>query len=298
MFCTNCGQKSNEGEKFCTNCGNSISIKKSSHSEGRNVKNTPFLKRMRLGDAAKVIIGLAIVGFIIYANIDESSVENNNQGLASFESGDSDSAIRHLEEASGSATRSDTKLSTLKNLGYVYATEGKIQDARRTFSEALTYTKTNSLDSYLVQGEIDYLDGNFSDALGNFNKAYEINPNDFQVNNSLNLFYLDLEGVIPEYADYSQALVHAKKAYGSSESAVKNTAGENLAIAYFFNEDFNSAINYFKEADTNNDPYIDYWLAWSYAALEDVANAKLHFQRAIDGGVELEPEAYDYINYY
>ena len=38
-----------------------------------------------------------------------------------------------------------------------------------------------------------------------------------------------------------------------------------------------------------------YWLGWAYAAKGDEINAKIYFQKALNAGIELEPEAYDYL---
>ncbi|MCK5343059.1 MAG: tetratricopeptide repeat protein, partial [Candidatus Heimdallarchaeota archaeon] len=189
----------------------------------------------------------------------------------------------------------DTKLNTLKNLGYIHSSEGQNEQALQSFKEALTYASEGSFDYFMVSGEIAMIEGKPNAALLSYNKAYDLRPNDFQINNALNLFYLDLSEVAPYYSDYVKSLQYAQKAHDVSEDLVKNTARQNLGIAHFFNENYDQAISYFSYTDLNKEPYMAYWLGWAYTAKEDKTNAKFYFQKAVDAGIEIEQEAYDYL---
>jgi len=81
-----------------------------------------------------------------------------------------------------------------------------------------------------------------------------------------------------------------------STSDVKNIATQNLAIAHLFNENYDRTISLL--SSQGSDPHIAYWLGLSYAVKEDEANAKFYFQRAVDGGVDVEQEVYDYLYSY
>ncbi|MBU2524768.1 tetratricopeptide repeat protein [Patescibacteria group bacterium] len=295
MFCKNCGKKSDSDQKFCTNCGALFSKSAESNESIFSESSPPKPKGSPTGKIVGIIVILIIVGFGIYGSLDEDSITQNNEGLTSFESGDSQTAINQLQQASKDAVTSDTKLNTLKNLGYVHSSEGQSEQALQSFREALTYASKGSFDYFLVSGEIALLEGKPNAAQISYNKAYELRPSDFQINNALNLFYLDLSEVAPYYSDYGKALQYAQKAYDVSDDLVKNTARQNLGIAHFFNENYDQAISYFSYTDLNKEPYIAYWLGWAYVAKGDGANAKLYFQKALNAGIELEPEAYEYL---
>jgi len=299
-FCTNCGKESAGKQKFCTSCGTpflKVEEKKAPEVKTATVSHASE-SSWSVGRIVTILVILAIVGFGIWGSLDEDSITTNNEGLSSFESGDSQTAINQLQQASQDAVTSDTKLNTLKNLGYVYSSEGQYEQALQSFREALTNTSEGSFDYYLVSGEIALLEGKPNAAQISYNKAYELRPNDFQINNALNLFYLDLSEVAPYYSDYTKALKHGQKAYDVSDDLVKNTARQNLGIAHFFNENYDQAISLFSYTDVNKEPYMAYWLGWAYAAKGDVSNAKFYFQKAADAGIEMEQEAYDYLYSY
>ena len=110
--------------------------------------------------------------------MDEESVTKNNDGLASLESGDIETGIRQLQEASQDAFTGESKLITLVNLGYAYSSEGQYDQALESFKEALTHTSEDSFDYYLVYGEIALIEGNPDLAKINYEKAYQLKPND------------------------------------------------------------------------------------------------------------------------
>ncbi|MCK4473656.1 hypothetical protein KAU40_00070 [Candidatus Parcubacteria bacterium] len=286
MLCKNCGKKSEGNEKFCTSCGASFSDIIINEEKSSNV-----------GGIITILIILAVIGFGIYGSLDEESIETNNQGISSFDAGDSEQAIQQFQRASIEAVGDDTKMNTLINLGYVYSSELQYQQALQSFREALTYANKESFEYFLISGEIALLEWKPNAAKISYNKAYMLRPNDFQINNALNLFYLDDE-VSPYYVDYSKALQYAQKAYDVSGADVKNIAKENLAIAHFFNENYDQSILLLSSFDVDTKPYIAYWLGWAYASKEDEVKAKFYFQKAVDAGVEVEQEVYDYLYLY
>ena len=303
MFCKHCGKELKEGAKFCQNCGQALSPNK---SVANHSVNHPSEQRGKwtLGKIIKTVflVGVIIVGFFLKFGLgaiiqsDNNSAEKNNEGLANFGSGNSDQAISDLKKASEDAIGGDTKINTLKNLAYVYSSEGKNTLALQTFKEALPLAESNSFNYYLISGEVALLEGNPELALSSYNKAYNIAPDDFQINNALNLFYLDIEEIAPTYVNYPKALVYAKKAHDNVDDLdLKKIAKENLAIAYFFNEQYDEALSLFLSINSTNKPYIDYWIGLVYLVKEDDYNAKIYLRKAKDGGVELEPELYNYL---
>ncbi len=299
MFCKNCGEKLNDNQKFCTSCGAKFS---NIDKEEKEVPGTqPFKSIIKnksswsIGRIITILVVLAMIVIGVYNSLDEDTIAKNNEGLSSFDSGDSQVAINQFQQASQSAVSNENKINTLKNLAYVYAAEGQNEQALSTFKEALNLTKVNSFDYYLISGEIALLEYKPNSAILSFNKAYELNPTDFQINNTLALFYIDLEEIAPQYVDYPKALAYAKKAY-EYDSEKSEVSKQNLAIAYYFNDNFDQAISLMSTTNLTQHPYAALWLGMSYLAKEDEINARINFQKAIKGGAEVPQEITDYLN--
>jgi len=297
MFCKNCGKQSDGSQKFCTSCGTAFQSTDKSNPKPVTppIVNLPKNEAPVTKKVIWALVILAFIGFGIYNSLDEDAIETNNEGISSFDSGNSEQAIQQFKEAANSAVTNDTKINTLKNLGYVYSTEGQNDLALNSFKEALTLATINSFDYYLISGEIAVLEGKPNSAQLSYTKAYELSPNNFQINNALNLFYLDLGEIAPQYANYPKALTHAKKAYEVSSVDVKNIATQNLGIAHFLNENYDQAIS-FLSPYANNEPYAAFWLGLAYLSKEDHINAKLYLRKALNAGVEMPQEIIDYLN--
>lgn len=301
MFCTNCGKKIKNNEKFCTKCGEKTL---NASNDGRNSKSSQtsksFLSRLRgnwdIGEIIGVTFVILLIGVGIYNSLDEDAVNINDKGLSSFSAGDSEQAAYQLQRASEEAVRGDTKLTTLKNLGYVYSSEGEYQKALDSFRKALKHTEEGTFDYYLVSGEIALLEGKPNSAQISYQKAYEKRPENFQINNALALFYLDLEELNPEFENYSMALEHAQKAHRVSDSHTKEIAKENLAIAHLMNENYERSISLFSSFNINKKPYAAYWLGMAYLANGDEQNGIYYLRQAQDAGIELEPFLQEYLS--
>ena len=297
MYCKNCGNKSEVDKKFCTNCGNPFSAQT---FEKENIQDQPIIshvsiwQKINTSKIVMVLIVLGIIGYNVYSSRDETAVNKNNSAQTAYESGgDPNLAISQLQQASQDAVTNSTKMATKVNLAYVYSSEGKEDLALSTFKEALVLASVGSVDYYLISGEIALLEGKPNAALVAYNKAYEKDPNDFQVNNALNLFYLDLADERPQYSNYPKALTYALKA---NEVQTSDITKQNLAIAYHLNENYKQAISLMSSV-TNiaGQPYVAYWLGLSYAGDEQPVNAKRYLQIAINGGVEVPQEVLDYM---
>lgn len=299
MFCKNCGKELNENQKFCTSCGTKFSSINKEEKETPEVKPLKSVSKTKrswgTGRIITILIVLALIGIGAYNSLDEDSVTKNNEGLSSFDSGDSQTAINQLQQAKQDAVSNENKINTLKNLAYVYTSEGQNELALSTFKEALGLTKNNSFDYYLISGEIALLEYKPNSAILSFNKAYDLNPNDYQINNTLAIFYMDLEEIAPQYENYPKALSHAKKAY-EYDAEKSEIAKHNLAIAYYFNENFDQTISLLSTSNSTQHPYVAYWLGLAYLSKEDHLNAQLYLQKAINGGAEVPQEIIDYLN--
>lgn len=298
MFCKNCGKESNENQKFCTSCGAKFSGINKEEKEAPKVQFKPVSQNKSSWSAGRIItilVVLAMIGIGAYNSLDEDSITKNNEGLSSFDSGDSQTAINQLQQAKQDAVSNENKINTLKNLAYVYTTEGQNELALSTFKEALALTKSNSFDYYLISGEIALLEYKPNSAILSFNKAYELNPTDYQINNTLALFYIDLEEIAPQYVDYPKALTYAKKAYEYDPDKLE-VSKQNLAIAYYFNENYDKTISLLSTTNLTQHPYAALWLGLAYLGQEDDINARINFQKAISGGAEVPQEIIDYLN--
>lgn len=295
MYCKNCGEKSDGVKKFCTNCGTAFSVQNKEKISNKITYSyiVNLFKKVNIKSIVWVLIILAFIGYNIYTSRDESAIETNNNAISSFDSGNNQQAITQLQDASTTATSSENKINSLKNLAYVYETEGQKDQALTTFQEALKLATKNSIDYYLISAEIALLQGKPNSANLSFNQALQIDPNDFQLNNSLALFHLNLDGSSADYEDYPKSLKYALKADELSDLImVKKT----LAVVYYFNENYNQTISILNSIDISKDSFYKYYLGLAYAMKEDTVNAKLYLRQAIAGGLEVPQEIKDYIS--
>ncbi len=298
MFCKNCGKELNENQRFCTNCGAKFLGINREEEEAPKVQFKPVSQNKSswsVGRIITILVVLAMVGIGVYNSLDEDSITKNNEGLSSFDSGDSQTAINQLQQAKQDAVSNENKINTLKNLAYVYATEGQNEQALNAFKDALNLTKANSFDYYLISGEIALLEYKPNSAILSFNKAYELSPTNYQINSTLALFHIDLEEIAPQYVDYPKALAYAKKAYEYDPEKLEGSK-QNLASAYYFNENYDKTISLLSTTNLTQHPYSALWLGFAYLGQEDHINARINFQKAINGGAEVPQEIIDYLN--
>jgi len=281
-----------------------LSVSENSESVSSRPVRPPMPKEpWTKGKIIKTIIAVVFVGGLIILkfgfgainSIDSTAVDKNNAAQEAYQSGgDPNQAINQLQQASQDAITNSTKMITKINLAYVYSSEGKNELALATFKEALPLASEGSLDYYLISGEIALLEGKPNAALIAYNKAYEKNPNDFQINNALNLFYLDIADERPQYSDVAKALGYAIKA---NQIQLSDITKQNLAIAYHLNENYKQSIALLSSiSNVASQPYLAYWLGLSYAGDNQPTNAKYYLRIAINGGVDVPQEVYDYIN--
>lgn len=298
MFCRNCGKQAGESEQFCTSCGNllrsvSDEVAPVTDYTPQQIPKDP----QAIGRFIKTLLVVIVAGgFVIYRiinTLDSGAVNSNNSALESYDSGNSQQAAAQFQSASQNAVTNTTKVTSLINLGYVYTSDGKNDLALSTFKEALSLADQDSFQYYLISGEIALIEKKPNAAQFAYKKAYEISPDEYQINSALALFYLDLEEIAPQYADYKKALTYAQKAYEVDKSEVTK---QNLAIAYYFNENYNQTIALLSTTDFAKHPYGAYWLGLAYAQKNDTVNAKTFFKKALAGGVTLPQEISDYMN--
>jgi tetratricopeptide (TPR) repeat protein len=293
MNCSKCGQKVEDFQKVCNNCGTPVKTVTAAASQNPTNNTTEKSKSKTGSKIVSGIIAVAFLGLGAYNSFEQKGIDQNNDALENFYTGDNQTAIQQLEEAKNQVIGDENKINTLKNLAYIYVTESQIEQAKKTFEEALALCEKDSFDYYLISGEIALLEPNPANAVLNFEKAAVINPDDYQLNNTLALFYIDLEGTAPEYVDYEKALNYAQKAYSVDTSEITK---QNLAIANFFMEDYDQTITLLLTSNLKQHPYAAFWLGLAYLGKEDHLNAGTFFQTALDNGAELPQEILDYLN--
>lgn len=298
MFCKNCGKESDSTKKFCTNCGIAFSA-----TQNKNTATPPPARSVIPSEpwttkqVLKFLAGITIIGVFIFYKIqnaaDSTAIDKNNNALSSFDSGNNSQAISQLQEASNNASSNETKLTTLKNLAYVQVTDSKNEEALSSFQEALKLTSQNSFNYYLISAEIALLQTNPNSAYVNFNKALVIEPDDFQLNNSLAIFYLNLDGSSADYENYPKALAHALKANSATSSP--NTL-IILGVAYFWNENYDQSISTLSQVNITQHPEAGFWLSYDYIAKGDGAKARSYFHQAKNAGGTPPQDLTDYFN--
>lgn len=302
MFCQKCKKDSSSSQEVCVLCGTPYKQTQKFTQPGVEASKSHLgtFKEKRKKGKFGVIRTIGVIGLIlfsIYTGVVDQGVDTNNETLENYETSESQTAINKLNNAVDEAATDENKINTLNNLAYIQINEGQYQEALELFQKALTYTTENSFDYYLINGEIALINNQPDLAKSNYLKANELRPNDFSSNNALNLFYLDLNDQATEYTDYSKALNHAIIANQNADEYTYITASQNLGIAYYFNDQYYKAIEEFQKTDLENDPIIAYWLGWSYVLIDNYEEASNHFQLALDGGIELDTAAYEYLSF-
>ena len=69
-----------------------------------------------------------------------------------------------------------------------------------------------------------------------------------------------------------------------------------MAIANYFNNNFDETISLLSSSDLSKNPYAAYWLGLAYVKKEDMDNAKIYLKKAMDGGAEVPQEVKDFVN--
>jgi tetratricopeptide (TPR) repeat protein len=290
MHCTKCGKKYLSDSIYCTGCGSHLEQRINEIEDIKKV-STLWIWARRLGSIS--IIGLFIIIGAV-SDLGNESILSNNDGISSFNSGDDVTAILEFSDAVESAYTDESKINSLINLAYVYQGTEEYQLSLDTFQEALLLADINSISYNLIQGEIALLNKKHDIAITYFREAYSQEPTDFQVNNSIGLFYLDLEEEAPEYYDPEKALTHLRNAnkYDLEKSEISK---QNLAIAYYFNDNFDQSISLLSTTDIEAFPYMAIWLGLAYLGNNDESNATYYFKQSIDLGADVPQEIYDYL---
>jgi len=300
MFCIKCGNQIKTTQKFCTNCGTSVENSKKETTAKPKKKKFSFFSQKALSRCKKywsmrpnimTIIYMFIIGFMIYGWISGDFTSKNTKGIEELGSGNSESAEEYFTEAVSENNTKENQIILLKNLAYSQLANKDEEQSLNSFKEALKLTTKNSFDYYYISGEISELEGKFNLALQNYNKAYELVPLNFQINNALALFYLNGKDLIPQYEDYKKALFHGKMALENSNENMKGMMTRNLAAIYFWNENYDKAISLLSTENIDHDPASAFYFGMSYFNKEDSTEDEImkgfdYMKKAADAGFE------------
>ena len=189
------------------------------------------------------------------------------------------------EEAAHSAVMSSNKITLFKNAAYAYYSLGNIEKSIENFRHALDLTSDGSFQNALISAEIAELEQRTDDALAYYEKAYELDPTDYQVNNSLGLFYLGLESYTEPYSDYEKALVYTGKAYGIEPNS---TSRSNYALAKFYANEYDGALDLYQMNDLEVRSQDNMMVGFIYMIREEDELARQYLMKAIDLGLPAE----------
>ncbi|MBI1907869.1 tetratricopeptide repeat protein [Candidatus Uhrbacteria bacterium] len=297
MQCSTCGKEVADGKKYCADCQKTFGVSNTPEAAGSAAASPA---QHATGSAASKVVGgiisavvlLAFIAFGVYNSLDDKAYETNEDALDAYEEGDTTSAVAGFRQAADEAYTDEAKISALVNLAYAYLAEGDDVEARAAFEEALDIAEPDSLEYHLVSGELTELDDDAAGALAHYTAAYDINPNDAQVNSTLALFYMDMGDEWPDLVDYPKAYAHAKAAYEVDPS---NTAVENLAFAAYFVGENEESIAMFLATDLPNEPYNNVWLGYAYWNIGDDVNAEYYFRQGIALGADVPEEVAEFL---
>ena len=77
---------------------------------------------------------------------------------------------------------------------------------------------------------------------------------------------------------------------------VLGTNNIGTGAKYYFNENYDKTISLLSTTNLTQHPYAALWLGLAYLGQEDHINARVNFQKAINGGAEVPQEIIDYLN--
>lgn len=291
MKCFKCGAEVPQGNTTCNQCGQSLVAQTKLKTE----ENQPEQPKKKQSVAGIIVAVLVFIGFSAFGYYNNRAVDQNDQALDLMESGSNyEQALTGFEQAYDSVNSKEDKIEILKNWAYAYLSESDNDNAKTKFIEAKSLADQGSFNFNLISGEIALLDNQGQQALDYFNQAYDLAPDDFQINSTLGIFYLGLDEVTEIFTDYDQALIYNQAAYdGNSQS---ETMKENLALSYYFLERYAEAVPLLLATSLENKPYNNYLLGLCYYSLGADDSSRQYFQSAADQGYELSQEIIEFID--
>jgi tetratricopeptide (TPR) repeat protein len=230
-----------------------------------------------------LLLILAIGGYFGYRFWNASKVADlADSGLMYIQQGDYEKAETVLNQALEKVNSKDkiSKSRIYKNLAMLYENTDRIEKTVENYMKAKSLFNENEPDYYVFSGQINLLERDLNMAVENFNKALDIDPDNFDAHNTLGLLYLGqlILGVEP---DYKLALIHNKRAF---ELQRGTTTMQNLALNYYLMGDYDDALPLFVELDSliKDDATTKFFIGLIYFKQKDYIIAKIFLSKAIE----------------
>ncbi|MCX6740149.1 MAG: tetratricopeptide repeat protein [Candidatus Parcubacteria bacterium] len=283
MKCANCQNEIQDNITRCTYCGQEIK------SQIPMDTNKPKGKKW-----ASLVYIVFLIGMAVYGSVQNKGAQKNEEGIDILDTGSNyNQAIDNFSQAFNNVKNDEDKITILKNWAYALWMNEQYPEAKQKFNEALFLAQPDSADYYLISAEIALLDQNGKAAEEDYLKAIAQEPDNYQINTSLGVFYLGIDEASKDFVDYEKSLLYTKKAY-DAKPGIEMTK-ENLANSYFYLGQYQQAIDLFKQTTLDNKPFNNYMLGLCYYALKDEDNARTYLQKAVDMGYEPEPEVREFL---
>ena len=217
-------------------------------------------------------------------------LDYNNQGMMHMNEGNFDAAEESFTKAIESINHKnkDEIVTAHINLATIYQNKGDIESAKSTYEKALEYLTEADAQYFAVSGILEMFNNDVRDAIGLFNKALEIDPQNHTADNYLGLIYLGQMGA--EYADPAKAFTHNLNLYKKDPSDPVGL--QNLALNYFQLGQFEDAMTLFEQLIEvmPNNPLVQYFLGVSYYRLGYTNDAIILLESATEIAPELLTE--------
>lgn len=212
---------------------------------------------------------------------------DNNLALEQMYLGNYEEAEKLFISALSKTEKDDVvdKINILNNLGLMHENMQDYETALKYYNESQSYSDSGSAGYNSIAGKILVLQDNSPKAIEYFNKALEIDVNDFDSNNILGLIYLGDLG--EKYLDYPKVLIHNEKAYSLNSSP---TMMQNLALNYYFVSSYDDALPLLLEICKTQpaNSIAKYFAGLIYYINQDQPKAKKYITEAITLNPELD----------
>lgn len=189
-----------------------------------------------------------------------------------------------MQETINEANSNENKADMAFTMGHVFLVEEDNEKAKKWFKESLKYSRPNTILSYLAKGQVNFIDGEYEESLDNYNKAYDIDNDDYYANFHLGYFY-------SYYNDTSAnlAIPYFEKAYLIEPDS--DIALIELSLAYIGAGEFENALESILEL-RNRGIDEDGVLEMLYYVIEDFDSLKEELEDGYQDG-EYTEEEYD-----
>lgn len=170
----------------------------------------------------------------------------NDQALEAMVAGNYERAEELLRHALKYMTKDEKEdiLTIYENLALAHEYQEETEEAMECYEEILSLVETNGSQYHSVMGKIMILKDSIHVAIAHFDRALQLDTDNFDAHNQLGLIYLGM--VDEEIENFERALIHNERAYSLLASPATM---ENLAMNYFFLERYSDALPLFQAVD-------------------------------------------------